>query len=156
MVSIISIRFFIRCQDILHDSDPVLENYLFLLSAYFIYDLFVMYQGYFLTMTPSKLPMTSSVDKVMDFFIQKTSIVIHHLLLVIAGIPVVFVSLLFFCFVRIRYFLRFIAIFGILYAENFKNHKIVHKLYKEFESISIDLICKSWILKIFNIFQKVY
>ena len=40
--------------------------------------------------------MTSSVDKVMDFFIQKTSIVIHHLLLVIAGIPVVFVSLLFF------------------------------------------------------------
>jgi len=90
MVSIISIRFFITCQDILHDNDPILENYLFLLSAYFIYDLFVMYQGHLLTMTSSKLPMTSWVERVMDFFIQKPSIVIHHLLLEIIGIPVVF------------------------------------------------------------------
>ena len=95
MVSIISVRFFITCQDILHDNDPVLESYMFLLSAYFIYDLHVMYRGHLLTMTSSKAPAVMSwVDRVLDFFRQKPSLVIHHLLLEIAGVPVVFVSLL--------------------------------------------------------------
>lgn len=115
IVSCISLRTMIICKDILHDTDPVLETYIYPASGYFIYDLVVMYQGFSLRLesahinpeTPQSSSSVSSRDankntniddkkvvqsSLMLFLNKELFMVLHHVILECVGLPVVLVG----------------------------------------------------------------
>jgi len=87
IVSCVSVRTMVTCTDIMYGTDIVLDTYIYAGSAYFIYDIIVMYQGYVLSNQLEGYIYTKK--NVLEFLRNDTLIVIHHVVLEFVCFPVV-------------------------------------------------------------------
>ncbi|XP_066928258.1 TLC domain-containing protein 3A-like [Clytia hemisphaerica] len=88
IVSILSGRAFLLCQDIMHDGDEILEIYILISSAYLLYDLYAMYEGFVLRLRETEEKVAESSTVVL-FMKKHTFLVIHHVIAECYGLPVV-------------------------------------------------------------------
>ena len=72
----------------MHDGDEILEVYILVSSAYLLYDLYAMYEGFVLRLHETEEKVAESSTVVL--FVKKhTFLVIHHVIAECYGLPVV-------------------------------------------------------------------
>ena len=91
----ISARTIFICKDIMTDVDPFIHAYIWFAISYFPYDIVVMYLGYAYKEAQSKAHL-SFIQSFWSFFLREPVLVLHHIIFLAVGLPIVEVSFVFF------------------------------------------------------------
>ena len=94
---VISARTVRVCKDILRDKDPMLHYYVWFGVSYFAYDLIVMYIGTYYEQCKESVEenhrhINTHGKSIKTFFQKECLIVVHHLISLFIGFPIVVVS----------------------------------------------------------------
>jgi len=84
----ISARTIFICKDIMTDVDPFIHAYIWFAISYFPYDIVVMYLGYAYKEAQSKAHL-SFIQSFWSFFLREPVLVLHHIIFLAVGLPIV-------------------------------------------------------------------